>query len=166
MKIGHIRDISMVDGPGNRLVIFFTGCGHNCDGCHNPKYQDYNYGIDWEIPEIIEYIKDRKQWIDGITLSGGDPLFQPDLREFLETIRSDPELKNINIWMWTGFTIDQVPNPIKSKINVIIDGKYDKELEGAKWRGSSNQKIWKRVVGHHFELVPEEDVEYLRFENE
>lgn len=162
MKIGQIRDISMVDGPGTRMVIFFTGCGHNCPGCHAPKFQDYNYGIEWEIADIITHIKDRKQWIDGLTLSGGDPMDQPQLREFLEALKADDELKHLNIWMWTGFTIDKVPNVIKSKMDVIIDGKYINTLPDVMWRGSENQRVWRRVTGHHYEQVKEEDVIDLR----
>jgi anaerobic ribonucleoside-triphosphate reductase activating protein len=162
MKIASI-EYSNVNGEGNRLVIFMTGCIHNCKGCHSPLLQNYKYGVDWNIQDVHQYIKDRKQWIDGITFSGGDPLYQLNqLKDLLKLLRADDDTKYINTWVYTGYTIDQIPPALLSLIDIVVDGKYVEGLSPAKWRGSNNQKIYRKVQGHIFEQVPESDV--MRFD--
>lgn len=154
MKVAAIKDLSSVDGPGMRLTFFFAGCLHDCTGCFNKEFQKVSSGYNMLIPEIIQYIKNLKPWIDGVTFSGGDPLFQTkELGNLLVAIRSDPELKFLNIWMWTGYTLEQIPSKIKNKLNVIVDGKYDETLPSSKWRGSNNQKVWKKIRNDKFEEI-------------
>ena len=52
MKVAAIKDMSSVDGPGMRLTFFFAGCGHACEGCHNPEFQKIDSGYNMLIPEI------------------------------------------------------------------------------------------------------------------
>ena len=154
MKLASIKDFSTVDGPGLRLVLFLTGCPHNCDGCHNPELQDYNYGVDWKIEDIVEYIEDRRYWIDGITLSGGEPLFQLNaVKELLTLLRSNDNTKYLNVIIYTGYMFEQIPNDIKTLTDIIIDGKYEKSLPPTKYADSSNQRIFQKVMGKHFKEV-------------
>jgi anaerobic ribonucleoside-triphosphate reductase activating protein len=75
----HISGIawdSIVDGPGVRVAIFFSGCTHKCPGCHNLKTHDFNYGKPFSTKiqkQIIKKVKDIP-FITGITLTGGDPM--------------------------------------------------------------------------------------------
>lgn len=155
MRIASIKDMSLVDGEGTRLVIFTTGCIHNCPGCHNKDFQNYNYSeaIDMTTEQIIDYIKERKEWIDGITLSGGDPLFQLNAtKELIHTIRKDKVLKDLNIWLFTGYLFKDIPQTIKNNVDVIIDGPFIKEMlnkdyQGlpiVNWRGSLNQVLYRK----------------------
>ena len=66
---------SVVDGYGVRTVIWTQGCSHNCPFCQNPQTHDFAGGEEVELKEIFEELKTLKDQ-DGITLSGGDPLFQ------------------------------------------------------------------------------------------
>ena len=68
---------SIVDGEGLRAVIWTQGCSHNCEGCHNPETHDFNKGVLKDVEEIKSLIKELTLQ-DGITLSGGDPFFQPE----------------------------------------------------------------------------------------
>ena len=77
MKISGIVEESIVDGPGIRFTIFTQGCSHNCYKCHNPHTHDINKGSDISINELILKIGEVP-YIDGVTLSGGDPLMQID----------------------------------------------------------------------------------------
>ena len=149
MKIGAIKDLSLVDGEGVRLTLFLTGCTHACEGCHNPKFWNYDYGVEWSIPDMIEYITDRRFWIDGITLSGGDPLFQlNEVKELLIAIRNNNDLKDLNIWIYTGYEYAEIPGRIRQLVDVIVDGKYDESQTSYKpWRGSDNQKVWRKFIG-------------------
>jgi len=166
IRVTKIQDLSLVNGIGARMLIFFPGCPHNCDGCQNPELQDYAYGNDWEIDELIDYIKLRKDWIDGITLTGGDPLFQLNImKEFLIRLRKDPELKHLDIWLYTGYLFEQIPGKIKMLLNVIIDGKYDKTRPIARWRGSDNQRLFQKVIGKSYKQIKTfDDIDRLREE--
>jgi len=148
LRVGGIKEGSLVDGEGVRMTFFLTGCLHDCKGCHNPEFQNFDAGIDTEISELIEGIKKNIKMIDGITLSGGDPLFQYiSVLEFLKVIRNDKELKKLNIWLYTGFKFEQIHNDIKELLDVIVDGRYVESLPKREWAGSSNQKVYKKIKG-------------------
>jgi len=148
MRIAGIEDTSLVNGEGVRMTIFTSGCIHNCEGCHNPEMQEYFFGEEIENETILQRIKDKLKWIDGLTLSGGDPLFQLSAtKELLQAIRNDDELKDINIWLYTGYLFEDIPKSILKNVDVIIDGKYDKSLPEGKYRGSINQKIMIKYPG-------------------
>ena len=71
---------SFVDGRGVRAAIFLSGCSHHCPGCHNPDSHDPEAGnvvTDETLEEILCQINKRKRFLDGITLTGGDPLYCP-----------------------------------------------------------------------------------------
>ena len=73
IRLFGIANDSIVDGPGLRYTIFTQGCFHNCPGCHNPQSHDINGGYVKDTSEIIDEINDNLL-LDGITLSGGEPL--------------------------------------------------------------------------------------------
>ena len=68
---------SIVDGEGIRAVIWTQGCSHNCKQCQNPQTWDFNGGASVPIDMVLEAI-DELEYQDGITFSGGDPMFQPE----------------------------------------------------------------------------------------
>ena len=147
MKIqiaGKIED-SLVNGEGMRMVIFTSGCKHNCEGCHNKPMQDFNYGDQWDVDELFNYIKDNSDLIDGITYSGGDPIEQIEPIIYLSK-RIKKEL-NLSIWCYTGYTLEQINNSSNKEllkyIDVLVDGKFlkDKKENALKYTGSSNQRI-------------------------
>lgn len=148
MKCYAVLPNSLVNGKGIRDVVFMSGCIHNCDGCHNKEYQDINKGRDMSVEEIVTTLKENNGMVDGITISGGDPLFQPNETILLcKSIKE--ELKNNNIWVYTGYTFefvkDNYPELLKY-VDVIVDGKFEKEqthrgTERPLYRGSFNQRI-------------------------
>lgn len=135
---------SIVDGPGLRLVLFFSGCPHHCFSCHNPQTWKKENGILLKEELIVEEIfrKYNPDLHKGITFSGGDPLFQPESVLLISKIIKEKDT-NINIWCYTGYKFEEInPNHI-SYCNVLVDGPYIEELkdESLIFRGSSNQKI-------------------------
>ena len=147
MKVRLAADLqsdSIVDGEGIRTVIWFQGCSHNCEGCHNPETHDFLGGKEYELEDIKEQIKNL-ECQDGITLSGGDPFFQSAAA--LELAKCAKE-QGLNVWAYTGFLFEDL---IKLKafkdlleyIDVLIDGKFDitKKSMNCKYRGSTNQRI-------------------------
>ena len=100
MRFSGINYESIVDGDGVRIVIFFSGCSHHCQGCHNKKTWDYNYGEEFS-EDHIERIKKHLEnnYISGITVSGGDLLCHPDniVEKYLKILK---ELLNENQTLW------------------------------------------------------------------
>ena len=144
---GKIED-SLVNGDGMRMVIFVSGCKHNCKGCHNKPMQDFNYGDEWDIDELFNYVKDNCNLIDGITFSGGDPFEWSEQLTYLAK-RIKTELK-LNIWSYTGYTIEQInesndKNKIEllHSIDTLVDGMFeiDNMTDALKYTGSANQRI-------------------------
>lgn len=139
-----IQPDSILDGSGIRTVIWFQGCLHNCKGCQNPETHDMNGGMVVDIDEIKMKLKNLK-YQSGITLSGGDPFFQPEaaleIAKFAKSV-------GLNVWAYTGFTYEALLSD-KSRldllkyVDVLVDGKFmiDKKSLNCKFRGSTNQRL-------------------------
>ena len=138
---------SIVDGPGIRAVVWFQGCPHHCAGCHNPETWTTEGGNIMTIDEVVNTIA-RNPLQTGVTLSGGDPLHQPEA--CLDIIKRLKAIKNYSIWLYTGYTIEQLQeenndiiNEILQNIDVLVDGPFvlaEKSLD-LPFRGSRNQRI-------------------------
>lgn len=140
----------MVNGEGTRCTLFVSGCEHNCRGCYNKSTLNPNSGhlFTQELEDqIITDLKDTRIRRRGLSLSGGDPLHPANIGSIYKlVIRVKEECPDKDIWMWTGYTIEELSSEQKAileHIDVLIDGKfeqdnYDPELL---WRGSSNQII-------------------------
>lgn len=139
-----IQPDSILDGSGIRTVIWFQGCLHNCKGCQNPETHDMNGGMVVDIDEIKMKLKNLK-YQSGITLSGGDPFFQPEAA--LEIAKFAKNI-GLNVWAYTGFTYEALLSD-KSRldllkyVDVLVDGKFmiDKKSLNCKFRGSTNQRL-------------------------
>ena len=143
-----LQSDSIVDGPGLRAVLWTQGCGHHCPGCQNPQTWDFEGGGLVPIDMVLEAI-DELECQSGLTFSGGDPMYQPEAcNEIAEYARK----KGLNIWVYTGFTFEQIlkmagKKPVYrdflEKIDVLVDGKFQikKRNLNLLFRGSSNQRL-------------------------
>lgn len=134
---------SVVDGPGIRATIWFQGCNHNCKSCHNPSTHSFIAGKDVYIDDIKKEIYQLSElnFYDGITFSGGDPLYQIDA--LYELTKYAKEL-GFNIWVYTGFIFENIPHKEKLKyIDVLVDGPFILEQKSFndKYKGSLNQRL-------------------------
>lgn len=147
----HILEIypeTISDGYGLRYAIYFAGCGHHCPGCHNPASHDPAAGdpLTGEFFELICREINGNPILDGVTLSGGDPLYHPAaMAEFLRRLR---ERTGQSVWCYTGFTLEEcLADPDRREclryIDVLVDGRFVAELRdpALAFRGSSNQRI-------------------------
>lgn len=133
-----------VDGPGFRTSIYFAGCRHACQGCHNPQSWDFKGGQKMTIDEIMDIV--REEDFD-VTFSGGDPLYQPlAVKELSKRIVAE----NHDVWLYTGFTIEEIEADSVLKdalefVDTIVDGQFIESLKDTDllFRGSSNQRIIK-----------------------
>lgn len=130
------------NGEGRRVTLFVSGCEHGCKGCHNAESWNPEAGLPVDAEMVGRIIADLKD-ADGFTLSGGDPLFPANrtaVRELLYLIKK--KYPDKDVWMWTGYKYEDVKDVQALKfVDVLIDGKYEKELPAAPWRGSNNQRI-------------------------
>lgn len=148
---------SVADGPGVRAAIFLSGCNHFCPGCHNPDTHDPMYGqpIDSAVLETIASNIESKSYISGITLTGGDPLYNPRYTyNFVRALRHRlwRTWSNYSIWLYTGYTWEQIVARMQkdthlrlliSMCNVVVDGMFVQTLadKTLAFRGSSNQRL-------------------------
>lgn len=143
-----LQEDSIVDGEGIRTVIWFQGCAHNCKGCHNPESHDFKAGELVDIEEVKKQME-KLEFQNGITFSGGDPIYQPEA--LLALAKHTHEL-GMNVWCYTGFTFEELLEMGKKnkiikdaldEIDVLVDGKFelDKKCFEVKFRGSYNQRI-------------------------
>lgn len=87
IRIFGLADDSIVDGPGVRYTVFVQGCPHHCPGCHNPASHDFAGGTLMDTDGIIRKIGENPL-LDGVTLSGGEPMCQPEAAARLRTRRT------------------------------------------------------------------------------
>ena len=144
---GVVRE-SIVDGPGLRFAVFTQGCAHHCPECHNPETWDFSGGYECEIEKIIKATEENPL-LDGITMSGGDPMFQPEASYVLcKKVKE----KGLNVVVFTGYTYEELmelrkTDPWVGKLlevtDILIDGRYEKSRRDLTllFRGSSNQRV-------------------------
>lgn len=151
------------NGDGLRIVLWVAGCEHHCVNCQNQQTWSPQSGIPFDKNAMNEILNElKKDYISGITFSGGDPLHPQNVQNVLkivDEIRVSYPTKNI--WLYTGYTWEQIMHPVITDINseqlkmlqmrkelvskcdVLIDGRYVDELRDISlhWRGSSNQRV-------------------------
>lgn len=146
MRYHNITKDDMLNGDGLRVVLWVAGCEHACPECQNPVTWDINGGIPFDEAAKQELFNELdKDYVSGITLSGGDPLHTCNRLETGELIDEIKEkYPNKTIWVYTGYEWQDVKHlPCMSKVDVLVDGKFDVKLKDITlpWKGSSNQKV-------------------------
>jgi len=135
--VSSIQTLGAVDGPGVRFVVFMQGCPLKCVCCHNPETQSLTGGTLYSAKEIAEKAKRYKEYFGdtgGITLSGGDPLCQP---EFAAEILRLCKENGINTCLDTsGYILnDKVKEILKYTDLILLDIKYTDEDSYMKYAG-------------------------------
>ncbi|HMG21124.1 MAG TPA: 4Fe-4S single cluster domain-containing protein [Kofleriaceae bacterium] len=144
IRIHAFEPRSRANGPGARFVVWFQGCSLGCPGCFNPATHDPDTGRDAAIDELVDELARARAGIEGISLSGGEPLQQPEAaRALLDAARG----LGLSTLAFSGYTIDEIralpggPD-VLARLDVLIDGRYvarDRLATGL--RGSANQRI-------------------------
>lgn len=142
MRILRILKGTTVDGPGFRTSVYFAGCAHHCQGCHNPGSWDFTSGEDTSIDQLMETVEEEDF---DVTLSGGDPLYQPE--DVAELCRRVARLGH-TVWIYTGFTWEEIlsdPRLLDAvrHAEVVVDSPFIESLldQDLLFRGSSNQRL-------------------------
>lgn len=152
MNYVKIDKCSISNGKGFRVVLWISGCSHNCEDCHNKELWDSHKGelFTKETKEYIYSLID-KDYIDGITFSGGDPLFEGNRKEICNFSKELKEkFPNKTQWLYSGYTLESFKEIVEYEslsktIDYFVDGKFEKEERDISlaFRGSSNQRIYR-----------------------
>ena len=146
MRYHNITKDDMLNGDGLRTVLWVSGCDHCCKDCQNPITWDPNGGLvfDAEAKEELYEVLGR-DYISGLTLSGGDPLYATNRVEILKLVKEVKEkFPTKTIWMYTGFLWESIKDlEIMNYIDVLVDGEFEVDKKDVQlfWRGSANQRV-------------------------
>jgi anaerobic ribonucleoside-triphosphate reductase activating protein len=144
MRVHGLVEHSYVNGPGMRTVVWTQGCTIRCPGCFNPAAQTVEGGHGVPIPELLRWIM-SVPGIEGVTISGGEPLDQPEpLAMLLREIR---RCSSLSIVLFTGRTWETISTNREMFAavwlsDVVVAGPFDeRRILGQGLRGSANQTI-------------------------
>lgn len=145
IRLHAILPRSRANGPGIRTVIWVQGCTLACPGCFNPLTHPRSSNWVEPVSDLVERLACSPAEIEGVTISGGEPLQQADaLNALLQGIRSTTRL---SVVLFSGFTRDEIERmpqgaTILACTDVLIAGRYMREHhDGRGLRGSANQEV-------------------------
>lgn len=148
MRYHNITNGDILNGEGVRVVLWLSGCDHACKGCQNPQTWSPKSGIPFDNQAKSELVNKLSQpYIDGITLSGGDPLSVYNVEEVSDLLMC---LKHLfpkkTVWVYTGYRFEDIQHFSALKyIDVLVDGKFDLQNRmknpSVQWRGDDSQRI-------------------------
>ena len=156
MNYGNIKYFDIADGPGVRTTIFVSGCSHHCPGCFQPETWDFAFG---EV--YTQEVEDKiiaslaPDYVDGLTLLGGEPMEKSNQRALLPLVKRVKALyPDKDIWCYTGYTLEtdllkdsrarcEVTDEFLSYIDVLVDGEFVEAMRDLTllFRGSRNQRL-------------------------
>lgn len=156
MNYSIIKDCDIANGSGVRVTLFVSGCTHRCEGCFNEETWDFQYGepfTEKTAARILEML--APDYIEGLTLLGGEPLEPVNRQALLPLLREVKErYPGKNIWCYTGYLFERdilekfctqwaEMKEFLSYLDVIVDGEFilaQKDIR-LPFRGSRNQRI-------------------------
>ena len=143
LRVHDFMASSRANGPGVRAVLWLQGCSLGCPGCFNPATHPRDAGERASVDELLARVADLGPGIEGLTVSGGEPLEQArPLRALLERLRRETSLSVI---LFTGFTWEEVRAAaemadVLAFVDVLVAGRYDAARRLARGlRGSANK---------------------------
>lgn len=182
IRYAELRPMDITNGEGICVSLFVQGCPHHCKGCFNPETWDFEGGKE----STSEKLKDEIIRLLGengikrnLSVLGGEPLCLENVF-YVDYIISEvkKEFPEITIYLWTGYTDEELffnrklkeevillseeeiillkaQLKLLKKVDVLIEGRYeeDKKDPNLKLRGSYNQKVYKRISGKYYRQV-------------
>jgi anaerobic ribonucleoside-triphosphate reductase activating protein len=143
LRVHAIEPRSRANGPGARFVVWLQGCTLGCPGCFNPGTHDERGGREVAVDEIAAQLA-RESGIEGLSLSGGEPLQQAEgSAALLDAARA----LGLSTLAFSGYTLDEIRElphgaAVLDRLDVLIDGRYVAgERLATGLRGSANQRI-------------------------
>lgn len=155
MRYASMRNLDISNGENIGVSLFVQGCHFHCNNCFNSETWDFEGGYSWTEKATKDFLNlINRSYIKRVSILGGEPLTSRNVEEIFHLIST---IRNLfptkTIWLYTGFTWEQIMNPTNSdnilrketvsQCDVVVDGEYIDELRDItlKWRGSSNQRV-------------------------
>ena len=170
LHLAQRSDGCTVLGPGRRVVLWVQGCPFRCPGCVAPETLPFKGGTVVEVDELANELLALPA-IDGLTLSGGEPMAQPlALARLIDRLRAS---RDLSVLSYTGYTLDHLrragtaaQRSLLDRLDVLIDGLYVREWHtNLRWRGSDNQRIHYLTARHRdLKGVEDERGAWIEFE--
>lgn len=163
MRYNKINTCECTNGLGWGVSLFIQGCPIHCDGCFNPETWDFNKGkkytdkVERQICNLL-----NKEYITRLSILGGEPLVSNNLFELFVLCKDMKIFYNVDIWLWTGYTKEQLQErmkkadkiwpklvddaylrPLLNEVDYLVVGPFIKEEKDITlpWRGSRNQEV-------------------------
>jgi anaerobic ribonucleoside-triphosphate reductase activating protein len=146
IRIAGVQNDSIVDGPGLRMAIFFQGCPHLCEGCHNPETWGFEGGQSATAEELVGKL-DANPLLQGVTFSGGEPMVRAGA---LLPVAEAIAVRGLDLAVYTGYTFEEIledgdPDALALMVlaSTLVDGRFvlaERSLS-LPFRGSKNQRI-------------------------
>lgn len=183
MNYHQIKKDDLLNGEGIRVTVFLSGCDHKCHNCQNPQTWNPNSGQPFDEKAEAELFAElEKDYVSGVTFSGGDPLNDANIEEVIWLCR---KIKNRfpekSIWVYTGYVLEEIlekyqklskeeylkDNEVcdfirgillrEKDIDVLVDGKFEEDKADVNypWAGSINQRVIdiKKTMTLHEEVI-------------
>ena len=151
MRYNKIRRMDISNGEGVRVSIFVQGCHFHCKGCFNPETWNFEGGKEFTsqtLKTLLELC--AKSTRNGLSILGGEPLNDENfsgVMKIVKAFREDKRLSGKDIWLWTGYEIEDILNDKTKKailnyLDYVICGQFIEEKKNLrlKWAGSDNQR--------------------------
>ena len=148
LRIGGLEKSSLIDYPGKVSAVVFTyGCSLRCPYCHNPELVTEKFNREYQITQkyFFEFLRNRKGKLDGVVITGGEPLINDDLEKFIKKIKTLGYLVKLD-------TNGTYPSRLKKLIDrnlidyIAMDVKYPKsEYIKSSARKGMTEKIMESI---------------------
>lgn len=155
MQISGFEKLTLTDFPNNLACIIFTqGCNFSCPFCQNSDLIKINNGL-IDLNTIYDYLEKRKNVLDGIVISGGEPTVQKDLKQFIQRLKQ----YNLKIKLDTnGSNYDLLKDLIESNLIDYVAMDIKNEFE-------SYNKICGKIINienikKSIELLKKSNIDY------
>jgi len=167
MQIHQIIEQSRANGPGIRFVIWVQGCSRLCHNCVNPETHNPLSGYKLSVKEIFSMIVKNLGSIEGVSISGGEPLDQ--FEEIYLLIKKIKEETDLSVVIWTGYETEEIKvmkmfEDLSNNTDVLITGPYvDTFHKPEGLRGSSNQDylfFTKKYSIKDLDKVPSAEIQF------
>jgi len=164
MKIGGLQKLTLIDYPGKiACTVFLVGCNYRCPWCHNPELVlPEEIEKSPKIPEkdFFNFLKLRKNLLEGVVICGGEPTINKDLPEFCQKIKKLGYLVKLD-------TNGSNPKILKDLIDkklvdyVAMDIKAPKEkyMEAIGLKKSSSNRLLKNIK-ENIDILKEGKIDY------
>ncbi len=145
LRLHAVLPLTRANGPGRRFGVWLQGCRRGCPGCFNPETHDPAGGYAVEILDLVRQIASAGGEVEGVTVSGGEPLEQAGaLRAFLASLKEETGL---SVVLFSGFSreeIETLPDgpAVLARTDVLVAGPFEESRRlGRGLRGSDNQAV-------------------------